>query len=278
VTRTAKGELVQDWDSVGAIDVTLLSSILAFVRQHGTLPPRWKSKEDQNEATDSGVNPTRIQALMAEVGERLRRKPDEPPSSPQLTVAFIEGFLLYAPPVSPRSPNHILRAVHDKIDLPLFLPAPYDLVKARREARMGYVTVGPASTPDTTSEDAQERGMGKEEEGGGGKSPVVNLEQEADEETPPQNFWTDPPGYVDDIVWPRYVQYHAWLLLPGQDGGRGLEGLARDELLKLVGQGTNVRTDAGVVVALGNGRMPMTEVLAWAVKEVLGMLESMTRL
>ena len=29
-----------------------------------------------------------------------------------------------------------------------------------------------------------------------------------------QNFWVDPPGYVDDIVWPRYVGDHSWLIIP----------------------------------------------------------------
>ena len=30
-----------------------------------------------------------------------------------------------------------------------------------------------------------------------------------------EGFWTDPPGYVDQIVWPNYVASHAWLFENG---------------------------------------------------------------
>jgi len=26
-----------------------------------------------------------------------------------------------------------------------------------------------------------------------------------------EGFWEDPPGYVDKIVWPNYVQDHKWM-------------------------------------------------------------------
>ncbi|KAI1333947.1 P-loop containing nucleoside triphosphate hydrolase protein [Xylariaceae sp. FL0016] len=35
-----------------------------------------------------------------------------------------------------------------------------------------------------------------------------------------EGFWTDPPGYVDKIVWPNYVQSHAWLFEDGNVEGR----------------------------------------------------------
>lgn len=33
-----------------------------------------------------------------------------------------------------------------------------------------------------------------------------------------EGFWEDPPGYVDDVVWPNYVRYHRRLCVEG-DGG-----------------------------------------------------------
>ncbi|ODA83766.1 hypothetical protein RJ55_02282 [Drechmeria coniospora] len=30
-----------------------------------------------------------------------------------------------------------------------------------------------------------------------------------------EGFWTDPPGYVDKIVWPNYVEEHAWMFEGG---------------------------------------------------------------
>ena len=104
------------------------------------------------------------------------------------------------------------------------------------------------------------------------------MDLEGEDDRPPQNFWTDPPGYVDDIVWPRYVQDHAWLLLPEGDLGQGdatsCLGVDPQEVVKLVGQGVNVRTDAGVTVAPGQGDMPMVDILHWAVEEVMKYLET----
>ncbi|KAL7809099.1 P-loop containing nucleoside triphosphate hydrolase protein [Trichoderma gracile] len=35
-----------------------------------------------------------------------------------------------------------------------------------------------------------------------------------------EGFWADPPGYVDKIVWPNYVESHAWLFEDGNVEGR----------------------------------------------------------
>ncbi|KAL6882374.1 P-loop containing nucleoside triphosphate hydrolase protein [Trichoderma longibrachiatum] len=35
-----------------------------------------------------------------------------------------------------------------------------------------------------------------------------------------EGFWADPPGYVDQIVWPNYVESHAWLFEDGDVEGR----------------------------------------------------------
>jgi len=152
-------------------------------------------------------------------------------ASSSKTIAFMEGFLLYAPP----GKDHVLKKVQEFIDLPLFLPASYEDVKRRREARSGYVTIGQAES--------------KKE-----------VDLEAEDEKAPQNFWVDPPGYVDDVVWPRYVEDHAWLLIPEEGEG---------DLVKRVGSGLKVRRDVGVKVAPGEG-VDMETVLRWAVEEVLG--------
>jgi nicotinamide/nicotinate riboside kinase len=34
-----------------------------------------------------------------------------------------------------------------------------------------------------------------------------------------EGFWEDPPGYVDDIVWPNYVKDHAFLFKNGDVNG-----------------------------------------------------------
>lgn len=42
-----------------------------------------------------------------------------------------------------------------------------------------------------------------------------------------EGFWEDPPEYVDKIVWPNYVEDHAWMF---EDGN--VEGTLKDEVLK----------------------------------------------
>ncbi|EED24433.1 conserved hypothetical protein [Talaromyces stipitatus ATCC 10500] len=276
VVRTKKGDLVQDWDTIGAIDVDFLSSALAYVREHGTLPPRLRSKEDQNEAKDPGVAQDLIQKIAEEVNRRLKQTLLKDEAKGNVTIAFLEGFLLFAPPAS-ENPGHVLRHVHDNIHLHIFLSAPYDTVKSRREARSGYVTIGPAPTPAAERENSEEKDNIPHK----GPSSTVDLEKEDDSE--PQSFWTDPPGYVDDIVWPRYVQDHAWLLAAEDDemGGQSLADRyaasprkTDDELLRLAGQAVNIRSDAGVVVAPGKGEKPMSEILRWAVDEILNYLKA----
>lgn len=31
-----------------------------------------------------------------------------------------------------------------------------------------------------------------------------------------EGFWKDPPGYVDKIVWPNYVEAHKWMFVDGK--------------------------------------------------------------
>ncbi|GFF26961.1 nicotinamide riboside kinase [Aspergillus udagawae] len=269
-TTTSSGKTVQDWDTVEAIDVPFMASALSYVRQHGRLPPRLKSKEDLNEASDSGVSDETIAQLQRQVSEKLQQVgPVLVGDGEKRTVVFFEGFLLFSPPEA-EVREHVLRPVHEQIDVRLFLPAPYDYVKNRRERRSGYVTIGPAPVPplphrgSSASDDVKQ-----------------HVDLEAEDDAPPQNFWTDPPGYVDDIVWPRYVRDHAWLLLPesGLDNDRyqNARNSDIDELVRIVGQGTNVRTDAGVAVAPGKGALPMADVLKWAIEEVMKPLEMAER-
>ncbi|KAJ5585556.1 Phosphoribulokinase/uridine kinase [Penicillium hispanicum] len=254
-TTLPSGKTVQDWDTAAAIDTTFLAQALAYVREHGTLPPRLQSKEDQNDASDSGVPDALVAEMRALVAAKLNgaaagSAADGNPATPaQKTMAFMEGFLLYAAPAGSTPETSPLRPVQDQIHLPLFLPASYDAVKRRREGRSGYVTIGPA--PEIP---ASAVAVERKEDG------PIDLEQEDDR--PPQNFWTDPPGYVDDIVWPRYVQDHAWLLVADET----VDG----DLIDRVGDGTNVRSDAGVKVVPGKGSLGMEEVLRWAVREILG--------
>lgn len=299
-TTTPSGQTVQDWDTAAAIDIPFLAQSLSYVRKNGHLPPRLQSKEDQNEETDSGVPHQTIEELRNLVERQLQRMAGSGDGENQeqiqrrlRTIAFMEGFLLYSPPRSMTSPakghdtttgegnDAPLRTVHDQIQLPLFLPASYQNVKARREGRSGYVTLGPAPEPPTATSAEAGSSVATKSESSINKNQTEKKEQEIDldkeDDRPPQNFWVDPPGYVDDVVWPRYVEDHAWLLLPQDaqeqilDLGEGRE-MAEDRrkmLLERVGDGRSVREDVGVRVAPGFGEMGMEMVVRWAVDEIL---------
>lgn len=64
-----------------------------------------------------------------------------------------------------------------------------------------------------------------------------------------EGFWEDPPGYVDDVVWPNYVKDHAFLFKDGNVEG----DLDAEQLTRL-----NIR--AMPDAAQGN----MTTCLQWA--------------
>ncbi|KAI5918794.1 P-loop containing nucleoside triphosphate hydrolase protein [Camillea tinctor] len=60
-----------------------------------------------------------------------------------------------------------------------------------------------------------------------------------------EGFWTDPPGYVDKIVWPNYVESHAWLFKGGDVEAGVLDEavLAREGILARPGTGPDVDVD-----------------------------------
>lgn len=259
ITTTRSGTQIQDWDTLEAMDMLSLSRTLAHVKENGALPPRLKSIQDLNEDADSGVSSDFVSSLKNTVREKLST------INASTTLVFLEGFLLYSPqhPDGKDTQRRNLKSVHDIIDLHLFLPAPYDLVKSRRESRTGYVTTGPAPLPQRRSSVSSNEGE---------KEPDLLLEEQ-EGDRPQQNFWTDPPGYVDDVVWPRYVRDHAWLLV-GENEVDLTTVRDEEELVRVAGQATNVRTDVGVNVAPGRGEKPMVEVLQWAVNEVVKQYEA----
>ncbi|CAH0050203.1 unnamed protein product [Clonostachys solani] len=76
-----------------------------------------------------------------------------------------------------------------------------------------------------------------------------------------EGFWADPPGYVDDIVWPNYVEEHAWMFEDGNvEANYHLDILSKE--------GIKVPTEAGV-----DGDMGKT--LEWAVDTILKELEKL---
>ena len=256
-----------------------LSRTLSYVKTNGRLPDNLRSIQDLNDSTDSGVEAEVVTSLRKGVLNRLysssitaEKNEDK---EEEMTIVFLEGILLFSPPAPQASSDagKKLKSVHDTIDTHLFLPAPYTLVKSRRESRSGYVTSGPAPVPPLPQRGSSSVSVGELQDSGTVKPDAQQSTQEEEEDAQPeqQNFWTDPPGYVDDIVWPRYVRDHSWLLTG--ERGEDLSSVTDEgELVRLVGEGVNVKTDMGVRVAPGDGEASMTDILRWAIGELEALL------
>ena len=68
-----------------------------------------------------------------------------------------------------------------------------------------------------------------------------------------EGFWEDPPGYVDRVVWPNYVEEHGFLF----EGGN-VEGTVNEK----------AAAELGLCVCPGHGDWSMEKVLEWAVETV----------
>lgn len=250
-----------------------LTRTLAYVKANGRLPDNLRSIQDLNEDADSGVQPETVSSLRDGALKQLSSSTIENKvNDGDMTIVFLEGFLLFSPPASQGSnciAGEKLRPVHDIIDTHLFLLAPYTLVKSRRESRSGYVTAGPAPVPPLPQRRLSSVSAAELQDPGSFEPDTLQSSQKEEEDPQPeqQNFWIDPPGYVDDVVWPRYVRDHSWLLTGGK--GEDLSSVTDErELMKLVGEGVNVKTNVGVRVVPGGGEASMTDILRWAVGEL----------
>jgi nicotinamide/nicotinate riboside kinase len=72
-----------------------------------------------------------------------------------------------------------------------------------------------------------------------------------------EGFWEDPPGYVDKIVWPNFVEDHKWMF-DGQD----VEGKVNEEILK----------ERNILTQTGGADIDMPTTLEWAVKLLMKQL------
>jgi nicotinamide/nicotinate riboside kinase len=76
-----------------------------------------------------------------------------------------------------------------------------------------------------------------------------------------EGFWKDPPGYVDKIVWPNYVEAHEWLFDNGD-----VEGKLREDVLEA--NGIHVQVDAGLDVDFAT-------TFEWAVDTLMTKLDAL---
>ncbi|KAI0412088.1 nicotinamide riboside kinase 1 [Xylaria grammica] len=223
-----------DWDCAEAINFEDMARALEHIYSEGTFPPFVDSIEDKNTVGKCTVPESAISAAKSRIEAWLA--PGQPghaifssssfPSSPNIRLCILDGFLLFGP-------DPPLRRITDELlDIKFFLTVSRQKATARREARDGYVTL--------------------------------------------EGFWTDPPGYVDKIVWPNYAESHAWLFEDG-DVEKGL----RSDVLREKGISafSEVVGSGSESVGEENGKrldVDMEVIFEWAVETLMRKLEEIT--
>ncbi|RMZ77614.1 hypothetical protein DV737_g4299, partial [Chaetothyriales sp. CBS 132003] len=227
----------QNWDCAESIDIALLSRALGHVRSTGQLPADLFSKEDQNEV---GPAPDVAQSLLASLGEAVRAWlvgdsaaattfGGDSAAATDIRIYFIDAFLLYTSP-SP-SPTTDSHSAAQLYALSKLLDLKLWVSCSRRQML-----------------DRRLRRRG-----------YVTLE----------TFWEDPPGYIEDVVWPEFLREHAWLVRELDDGSSGGETrLVVDE---------EAAQREGIVVAPeeeDGSVAPMRDLVSWATRAVEGRLNA----
>ena len=85
-----------------------------------------------------------------------------------------------------------------------------------------------------------------------------------------EGFWTDPPGYVDQVVWPNYVASHAWLF---ENGDAECGSLDEDVLAEHRIRAVPLK--AGQGQAEGGVDVDMETTFEWAVETLMRELENL---
>lgn len=114
---------VADWDCPGAIDFNSLKRALEYIKENGSLPDNVEYKEYKNELGEAPVKPDEAEELKKTVLSHesvLEKK----------MFCIVDGFMLYND-----------QEVTNALDVKLLLRAPFEKLKARREARNGYATL-----------------------------------------------------------------------------------------------------------------------------------------
>ncbi|KAI0407104.1 nicotinamide riboside kinase 1 [Xylaria palmicola] len=95
-----------------------------------------------------------------------------------------------------------------------------------------------------------------------------------------EGFWTDPPGYVEKIVWPNYAASHAWLFEDGDVEKRlRADVLKENDILALPGV---IRGGGSGESAAGGGEdgegldVDMQTTFEWAVDSLMRKLKEFT--
>jgi nicotinamide/nicotinate riboside kinase len=120
------GRTVADWDCAASLDIDRLAETLKAFRRTGSIDGVKSIQGQQPEGSKLAIDLENMKKLK-DVAQSAVKSLGVP-----INILFVDGFLLYG--------IGVLQLM-SLFDVKLFLPLSYELVKARREARAGYVTL-----------------------------------------------------------------------------------------------------------------------------------------
>ncbi|KAL2155357.1 hypothetical protein VTH82DRAFT_98 [Thermothelomyces myriococcoides] len=224
--------------------------------------PNLNSLEDLNSVGPCPASPEQIAACAAKVREWLspglpgslifgdQPSPSSAPSpsssadaakQPKTRICILDGFLLYAPTTTDSSTTTTTTTPT--------VSSPLRGVTTQLDIKLFLQA-------------SRERAVARR----GARDGYVHVE----------GFWTDPPGYVERVVWPNYVEAHRWLFeggdVDGATGGRlDRAVLQRERILSpALDLGVNGGGESG---GEGNQDIEFGKILEWAVDVVMRELE-----
>ncbi|AEO71342.1 uncharacterized protein THITE_2123583 [Thermothielavioides terrestris NRRL 8126] len=257
-----------DWDCLEAISIPDLEAALRHIRETGSVPPTLLSIQDLNSVGPCPATPSQIADCAARV--RAWLSPGQPGS------LIFPGAASHPPsePATGPNPNNP-NPNSDQPQPPAKRPAP----PTRLCILEGFLLYAPRPHPlaeHVTSlldiklflRASREAALRRR----AARDGYVTLE----------GFWKDPPGYVERVVWPNYVDAHRWLFEGGVvEGGRvdaavlAREGIrVVDRVVRRSGEGGREKEGEGEVVEVEQEEdVEFGKVLEWAVRVVMEELE-----
>ncbi|KAM7194077.1 P-loop containing nucleoside triphosphate hydrolase protein [Rhypophila sp. PSN 637] len=214
-----------DWDCPEAISFPDMEKALSHIRSTGTFPPFLESKEDRNTIGKCPVTETQIASAKAKVTKWLQ------PGHP--------GSLIFPPRSSSKSP------ANDQESPPL---------GGGRGPRLclldGFLLYSPHLLPPQIISSLLDIKLFLLVS----KQKATKRREARDGYVTLEGFWTDPPGYVEKIVWPNYVASHKWLFKDGdvEAGVLDEDAMRRYGILAPVGKGMDVPFEETLDCAVGS--------------------------
>ena len=224
-----------DWDCAGAIDIPGMAKALAYIRANGVFPVSAPGGIDLWSPPPPSPRADRRPRLQPFVDSKEDKNSVGP--CPVSGAKIEQMRQKVAAWMQPGSPGHAVLAT---TGLRLCLLDGFLLYAEEMRAAMDLLDVK-LFLRVSKAKATQRRGA---------RDGYVTLE----------GFWQDPPGYVDKIVWPNYVESHAWLFENGHVEGALRAGAVAE-------QGLLVQQDKGLDV-------DMETTLEWAVDALMERLEA----